>query len=900
MKAEKFTGLTSAQVVESRRLHGVNVITPPAKEPLWRLYLEKFEDPIIRILLIALLASVAISIVEWYETDNFNVFLEPVGIFIAVVLATLIGFIFEVKANRAFDVLNQTNDDTLVQTLRDGNFCQVPQRDIVVGDVVFLNEGDKIPADGQLLQSVSLQVNESMLTGEQVANKSVRPEDFDEHATYPTNIVLRGTVVVGGHGAMRVERVGDATEDGKVFVSAQIDSSVKTPLNMQLDRLGMLITRMSYILASLVFAGRLVSWFLENEATFGLEFWAYVMQTVMIALTLIVVSVPEGLPMSVTLSLALSMRRMLRTNNLVRRMHACETMGACNVICTDKTGTLTQNRMSVAQTIFFDTSQQAERIVAEGIATNSTAHLDQSDPTSPKPIGNPTEGALLMWLKARGTDYETLRLSVLPEQQIAFSTERKFMATVVRSAALSNKRVLHVKGAPEVVLAMSQSIAGGKTRADVEQALTALQARAMRTLAFAYCELSESEEVVLGTEDALQRLTFLGIVGIADPVRPEVPLAVAECGKAGIDIKIVTGDNSATAREIATQIGLWTAADGDDNEITGTEFEQLSDDELTERAPALKIISRARPLDKRRLVEALQRGGKVVAVTGDGTNDAPALKAAQVGLSMGDGTSVAKEASDITILDNSFSSISRAVMWGRSLYRNIQRFLLFQMTINVVACLVVLLGAFIGTQSPLTVTQMLWVNLIMDTFAAMALASLPPSLSVMHEAPRQQSAPIILPSMWRRIVGVGLLFTAVLIAMLYLLRHYNLTAEGGGLLSLCSSAVLKPTGHHLLSDYEESLFFTMFVMLQFWNLFNVRAFLSNHTAMHRIGQCRGLLLIALLIFVGQVVIVTFGGRFFNVTPLLASDWIVIVIVSSLVLWIGEAHRAVKGLINTTK
>lgn len=891
-------GLTEAQVIESRRQHGANVLTPAEKEPLWKQFLEKFSDPIIRILLIALLASVGIACFEYLsegeKMGDSSVFFEPMGIFIAILLATGIGFWFEVKANRAFDVLNQVNDDDPIQVIRNGQVTEVPKKDIVVGDIVVLNTGAEVPADGELLEAVSLQINESTLTGEPIVKKSTRPEDFDSEATYPTNSALRGTTVVDGHGILQVGAVGDETENGKVFTAAQIDNSVKTPLNHQLDGLGRVITKISYLLAALILVGRTFTYFHGNPEFVWMDFLAYLLQTIMIAVTLIVVAVPEGLPMSVTLSLALSMRRMLKTNNLVRKMHACETMGATTVICTDKTGTLTQNQMRIHETRFFgleaqtlDNSEMAG-LIAEGIAANSTAFLKAEEGGSSwKVMGNPTEGALLLWLHDQHRDYEQLREAAAVTEQLTFSTERKYMATVVRSATLPGKRILYVKGAPEIVHGLCRQTVSDVEKADIDRQLLAYQNQAMRTLGFAYQIMEEGEATVDDSKVLAQRLTFIGIAAIADPVRKEVPDAVRACMDAGIRIKIVTGDTPGTAREIGRQIGLWQEGDGDRNQITGPEFAALSDEALEERILDLKIISRARPMDKKRLVETLQKKGQVVAVTGDGTNDAPALKAAHVGLSMGDGTSVAKEASDITIMDNSFSSITRAVMWGRSLYRNIQRFILFQMTINVAACLIVLIGAFLGTESPLTVTQMLWVNLIMDTFAAMALASLPPSMEVMQQAPRRREDFIVTRPMWQGIIGLGLFFTILLTALVVLFQHCTFGPDGQeSLLQFAWSDT-----PHELTLYQKSVFFTLFVLLQYWNMFNAKAFYTGHSALKGLKACKGFLLVMVLILIGQVIIVSVGGQMFSVTPLSLTDWLLIIGCSSLVFLGGELKRA---------
>lgn len=883
---QPLTGLTDAEVVESRRLHGDNVLTPPAKEPLWRKFLAKLTDPLIIILLVAAALSIGIAFYEYFGLGHdATAFLEPIGILLAVVLATGLAFIFETKADREFDILNKVNDDEPVRVIRNGQSQQIPKRDVVAGDVVMIGTGDEIPADGTLIDAVALMVDESSLTGEPACAKTTDSRDFDPEATFPSNRVMRGTKVMEGHGVFRAEAVGDRTENGKVFQAAQIDNSIKTPLDEQLERLGSLITKLGYAVAALVVVGRLGIYF-SNEPFEWISFITYLLQTVMLAVTLLVVSVPEGLPMAVTLSLAYSMRRMLKTNNLVRKLHACETMGATTVICTDKTGTLTQNRMRVASMQFYPvegfTQQQCDALVREGMAVNSTASLDLSRKDDPQPIGNPTEGALLLWLHDNGCDYLELKRRAGRVAELPFSTERKYMATAVVSAAEAGRRILYVKGAPEILLTMCDM--PQQQREGIRTTLAEYQNQAMRTLAFAFRPLADGEQGIT-PEGISGRLAMLGIAAISDPVREEVPAAVAECRNAGIEVKIVTGDTTATAREIGRRIGLWTDdTDTDRNIITGPEFEALDERQLADRVMDLKIIARARPMDKKRLVEALQAHNQVVAVTGDGTNDAPALKAANVGLSMGDGTSVAKEASDITIIDNSFGSIARAVMWGRSLYLNIQRFILFQLTVNVAACLTVLFGAFTGTESPLTVTQMLWVNLILDTFAAMALASLPPSPQVMNAKPRDRSAFIITSHMKRRIISTGGLFFLLMMVLLYLFRH----ADVESLLQPWHLDFSSP-GH--ISPYELSLFFTLFVMLQFWNLFNARAFGTGRSAFH-IAHCDGFVFIALLILVGQYLIVTFGGTMFSVVPLKAADWGIVIAATSAVLWVGELRRLI--------
>ena len=873
--------MTDAEVLESRIKNGVNLLTPPEKDSLWKQFLEKFGDPLIIILMIAGVLSIGISCYEfWGLRQGAGVFFEPIGIFIAILLATGLAFIFELKADKEFALLNQVNDDEPVQVIRNGNAMQIAKKNVVVGDIVILNTGEEVPADGELLEAVMLNIDESTLTGEPICHKTTDPAKFDKDATFPSNHAMRGTKIMEGHGVMRVLAVGDKTENGKVFEAAQIDDSVKTPLNEQLDGLGDLITKISYGFAAAIIIGRIVMYFINVPEFEWVSFLTYFLQTLMVAVTLVVVAVPEGLPMAVTLSLAYSMRRMLKTNNLVRKMHACETMGATTVICTDKTGTLTQNQMQVADEKFF--GNPSDDVLIEGIAVNSTAQLDLSG-DKVQVLGNPTEGALLLWLHKRGVNYLDVKDKTQRIEELPFSTERKYMATVVKSA--TGKTILYVKGAPEIIFGMCKNTAG-VTKQEVDAQLLAYQNQAMRTLGFAYQELSDGDKTIENNKVVAENLTFLGIVAISDPVRADVPDAVHEVIDAGIKVKIVTGDTPGTAKEIGRQIGLWNdATDSDRNIITGTDFAELTDTQLKERVGDMKIIARARPMDKKRLVEALQANNEVVAVTGDGTNDAPALKTAHVGLSMGDGTSVAKEASDITIIDNSFSSIGRAVMWGRSLFQNIQRFILFQMTVNVAACFIVLFGAFMGMQSPLTVTQMLWVNLIMDTFAAMALASLPPSQSVMKEKPRSREAFIINSPMWKSIIGVGGVFFLLLLGLLYYFEHTDITC----LTEVGKVAMGANTG---LSGYELSLFFTIFVFLQFWNMFNARAFASGRSAFHFKG-CGGFGLIALVILLGQVLIVSVGGDFFNVEPLKFIDWVIIIGSTSLVLWIGEFIRLFK-------
>ena len=935
-----YTGLTDAQVLESRQKYGVNVLTPPEKETLWDVLKEActhwiaismfalivlsiiaagvlcggmgaiiwsmpaiiafatvlilvvgffggFEDPLFKILIMAFVLSIGISIYEFvWVGAGFKTFFEPIGIIVALVLATSIAFFLERSNEKTFQSLNEVNDDTLVKVIRNNNVCQVPRKDIVVGDIVLLESGEEIPADCELLESLNLSVNESSLTGELQAAKATNPELFDKEATYTSNLIMKGTIILEGYCTAKVLAVGDKTESGKVFEAAQVDEGGSTPLSEELDGLADLITKASYVFAALIVVGRIFIYFYEGNANFStgddwIGFITYLLNTIMIAVTLIVVAVPEGLPMSVTLSLAFSMRKLMKENTLPRTMHSCETMGATSVICTDKTGTLTQNQMQVADTKLREVS---DNFLAEMIALNTTANLDLSDQDKAKVIGNPTEGALLLWLKNKGVDYQTVREDGEIVDRLPFSTENKYMATVVKSAS-NGKMYVFVKGAPEILLDISTISEAEKKSYGAD--LLNYQNKAMRTLGLAYAEVKDGEKVIENGKLNIKELTFVGIFAISDPIRKEVPAAIKECLDAGVQVKIVTGDTSGTAKEIGRQIGLWNETDTDKNILTGSEFAAMSDEELKDRVVDIKILSRARPNDKERLVKLLKQRGQVVAATGDGTNDAPALNAADVGLSMGDGTAVAKEASDMTIQDNSFSTIANAVMWGRSLYKNIQRFLLFQLTVNVTACFLVLVGAFMGTESPLTVTQMLWINLIMDTFAAIALASLPPSRRVMEDKPRDRNASILSRPMRIEILGVGLFFFFLLVAMLYIFEHGEYTSMRDLFFNL---HIGERDG---LSTYELTLLFTTFVMTHFFYLFNARAFETGKSALHFKG-CQGLLVIVAVIFFGQVAMVEIPllQDFFNVCGLTLEDWVIIILGSSLVLWVRELKHLI--------
>lgn len=869
----KRIGLTDEQVKQSREQHGKNVLTPPQRTSLWKLYLDKYRDPIIQILLVAAFVSLILAFIE----KNF---METIGIFVAVFLATTVGFYFERDAAKKFNLLTALSEEQPVKVRRNGKVMEIPRHDVVVGDVVLVEVGDEVPADGELIVCNDLQINESALTGEPVTEKSL---EGGGDGAYPRNVILRSTMVMNGRGEFVVTAVGDATEIGKVAKKSTEQTSVETPLHMQLDKLAKMISKVGSVVSVTAFFIFLIHDILTNPAWGGKDYFymaEIVLKYFMMAVTLIVMAVPEGLPMAITLSLALNMRRMLKSNNLVRKLHACETMGAVTVICTDKTGTLTQNKMQVSA---LELKQGDETLLDTAIALNSTAELNDG-----KPIGNPTESALLLWLDAQGKDYEELRKQVNVLKQLPFSTERKMMATL---AEVDGETYLFVKGAPEIV--MKKCIIEDRMQRQSAEELDEWQHKAMRTLAFAYKKIeasimrtsrtSTAEVVALLDANDLQ---LQAIAAIADPIRPDVPAAVQECCHAGIEVKVVTGDTAATALEIGKQIGVFEdepeniGADGsltslDQQMITGEQWEALSDEEAYERAKDIRVMSRARPTDKQRLVAMLQKRGEVVAVTGDGTNDAPALHYAHVGLSLGSGTSVAKEASDMTLLDDSFKSIANAVMWGRSLYRNLQRFLFFQLVVNVAALLLVLGGSVIGTEMPLTVTQILWVNLIMDTFAALALASLPPSHEVMKDKPRKASDFIINKS-----IGFGILFCGIVffLVMFALLVYCERRGKGG------------------VDVHELTMFFTTFVMIQFWNLFNAKALMSHHTAFRHFLKDKGMILVLVLVLVGQWIIVTFGGEMFRTTPLSLHEWLLIIGSTSVVLWAGELWRTFKRMI----
>jgi len=991
-----YVGLTDAQVLESRVKYGANVLTPPEEDSLWDQILEVckhpiaitmaclivgtvilaailaggmgamiwvmpgivaiatllilivgffggFGDPLFKILITAFVLSMGISIYEfeWHDA-SWTAFFEPIGIIVALILATSIAYFLEKKNEKTFQSLNQTNDDTLVKVYRNGHMCQVPRMDIVVGDIIRLDTGEEIPADCELLESLNLIVNESSLTGELQATKTTDPERFDKNATYKSNEIKKGTTIIEGYCTAEVKLVGDSTESGEVYRSLNEGNEVKvgwllkdktnntiidkfntedeandaleeylgehedadvvveqplidrmrvrkgseTPLSKKLNGLADWITNASYVLAVLIIIGRIVWYFISNEVDFSSgDFWvdfvSYVLKTIMIAVTLVVVAVPEGLPMSVTLSLAFSMRKLMKSNTLPRTMHACETMGAASVICTDKTGTLTKNQMEVSDSKLISID---DKLLAEMIAVNTTANLDFSDKNI-KVIGNPTEGALLLWLNGKGVNYLDLRESVPVIDSLPFSTENKYMATIVNSPILG-KHVAYIKGAPEILLGMSDI--DSESKSAFETSLSNYQSKAMRTLALAYIELSEGETIFTEGKINSNKLKFVGVYALHDDIREGVKESIEGCMKAGIAVKIVTGDNPGTAKEIGKKLGLWTDSDGDKNIITGTELAALTDKQLEECVMDIKIIARARPMDKKRLVEALQRLDQVVAVTGDGTNDAPALNTADVGLAMGNGTAVAKDASDMIIQDNSFSTIANAVMWGRSLYKNIQRFLLFQLTVNVAACFLVLFGAFLGTESPLTVTQMLWVNLIMDTFAAIALSALPPQKSVMDEKPRDPNAFILDKSMLQNIFGVGGLFFVMLLVLLVIFQH----AEIWSMKDLLSFSFGE---RNKVETYELTLLFTIFVITHMGYMFNARGYKTGGSGWNLKG-CDGFLLIATVVTLGQVAIVQvpFLNNFFNVESLPLFDWIIIFILGFLVTGVRELFVVIKN------
>lgn len=884
----------SEKVIEGKE---GNIIPPPEKEPLWKGFFEKFKDPLIIVLLVVFFFSIVVSTYEvFYQGASFSSYIEPCGVLVALLLATGVGFWFEVKAAKEFEVLNQVKNKRKVKVVRRvaGKIqtIYIPKHDVVVGDIVKLESGDEIPADGILLIANNLRVDESNFTGELYASKNVEGETGDKEVAYPANMLLRSSTVIEGEAVMQVQKIGLETEEGKGVLQANEDNDIKTPLNKQLDELGKFISYASFVIAGLIVTGRLAYYYFTVGSVGGFEwigFFEVLLNSIMIAVALVVVAVPEGLPMSVTVSLALSMRKMLKENNLVRKLHACETMGAATVICTDKTGTLTENKMQVLEC--FPNEGIDMDLLAKGIAINTTANISRDENGIAQTIGNPTEGALLKWISGKGYDYDSIRDNANITKVVPFSTETKSMETETTDGEL------FIKGAPEVVIGICDTF-NKISKDDAFSVLKKYQSKGMRTLAFAY-----------KTEGCI---TLQAIVAISDPVRSDVAEAINICrSHAHVRVIMVTGDNAITAGEIAHQAGLINS-----NEkaiaLTGAEFEVMTDEKakLIVGNQDFKILSRAKPNDKARLVGLLQELGEVVAVTGDGTNDAPALKKAQVGLSMGDGTARAKEASDITIIDNSFASINTAILWGRSLYLNIRRFIIFQMTINVAACLIVLYGAFMGLDSPLNVTQMLWVNLIMDTFAAMALSSLPADPKVMNDYPRKTDSKIIDGDMTKIILGTGLFFFVILVGIWQMLSHGDY---------MCFKAMLNDfdfshltdfsAATHVRNSHELGIFFTFFVLLQFWNIFNARYFRTGRSLIEDLidmvkhpssisrHYSTGFVSIIFVILIGQIIITNVFGEMFGVEALSFKDWLFLFVTTSPVLLIGDTLRLLKNKIS---
>lgn len=820
-------GLSDYGVKLRRELHGSNVLTPPKRNPWYILFFEKFKDPLIQILSVAAVIALVLGVIK-------SEYLEPIGIIAAILLAVTIGFINEYSASKKFDILTTSSDDTLVKVRRNGVITQAARKDLVVDDIVLLEAGEEIPADIRIYESYNLKVNESVLTGESkaVTKKPKHPDDEDMKSTYPSWLLLRGTIIEEGSAVGVVEAVGDNTAFGQTARKAAEITDVETPLNKQLNGLADLINKIAFGAAGFLILALLVRYFFIEQAYVGQD-WMQItndlLSFLMIAVALIVVAVPEGLPMAVTLALAYSMKRMSKANNLVRKMHACETLGATTLILTDKTGTLTENRMEVVTEII----PHREYITINALV-NSTAYVNGD-----KTIGNPTEGAIIKLMDV-GDLLGDMRRDNPLVFRLDFSSKTKFMMSVIKQGDIF---ISLVKGAPEVVRDMCSAT---DVVGEVEE-----QRKGRRVIGFAY-----KESMTLEDAQKLNEFTYNGFMAIEDPIRKDVPDAVRAAKEAGIKVKIITGDNPATASEIARQARISNRPQA----MAGIDIRNKTNpyDSVT-GITSIDVFARTKPEDKQTLVKEFQALGEVVAMTGDGTNDAPALNHAEVGIAMNNGTDVAKEAADIILLDNSFPSIILGIKWGRSLYKNIQHFILFQLTINVVAILIACIGPFIGVDLPFTVTQMLWVNLIMDTFAALALATEPANDAVMKDKPRSPKAFIITKQMWYEIFGVGIVFFVFLVALLYT-KAVSLTE-----------------------------FFTIFVLLQWWNLFNARVFGQRRSIFDGLLKNPAFVGVTLVILVGQFLIVQYGGAMFRTEPLPMETWGLILIGTSVVTVIRELY-----------
>jgi len=826
-------GLSSAQIQEMQNRFGKNELTPPPRLPLWKLYLKNFEDPIIRILLVAVIISALVAALEG------SGLLDTIGIALAVILATTIAFLTEYKSNREFDALNAMCDDTGIKVIRDGQARTIRMRDVVVGDIILLEAGDAVPADGILVHEAHFEADESAFTGE---NEPVRKNSEDT--------LLKGTWVTAGRGTMIATAVGDATRMGEIAASITRGERPETPLQVKLRVLAGQISRFGYAMAGLIVISLLAKGIVTGLPTDPLELVRFLLDIAIFAVIIIVVSVPEGLPVSVTVSLALTMRKMTRAYSLVRRMIACETIGSVTTICTDKTGTLTRNLMEVVASSILTpeyenkTPDDPAGWVTLNAGVNSTAELEPREGELIT-VGNSTEGALLRWLSRAGIDYHQIRRAYFPISQALFDSRRKEMRTVI---SIEGRYYLLVKGAPEVVAASCSS-------APDLTPVKNLAGRAMRTLAFAHAETGSPE-------DSTPTLIWDGYVGIRDEIRSDVPSAVATCRSAGISIAMVTGDSPETAAAIAKETGILTNG----TVITGPEFRDLSPEKQQALAPQIEVMARSAPHDKLLLVKALQANGEVVAVTGDGTNDAPALRSADVGLAMGiAGTEVAREASDIILLDDSFPTIERAVWWGRALFENIQRFLMFQLTINISAAFLSFIAPLLGYPAPFSVIQLLWINIIMDSLAALALCSESPHPALMEKKPIPRTSSVLTPYMIRAILCTAFVYIIVGIGgIIFGLPYMNSPAE------------------------QATAFFTGFVLAQVWNGINCRGINGIMPSFIR-GNPAFFVIMGSIILI-QFLIVQFGGAVFGTVPLSVFQWIVLLLGTLPVLLIWPALR----------
>ncbi len=843
----KIQGLTDAEVLSSREKHGLNLLTPPKEVPWWKLYLEKFKDPIIVILLVATAISLAFGIIE----GNYT---ESIGIIAAVLIATGVGFWREYDAKKKFDAMKSDKDYEPVKVRRNGVVVEITKDHVVVGDIAILSAGDEIPADIELFKAIDMKVAESAMTGESVAVPKYPIDEAYTGSGFAPNLLLRGTTIESGLGEGVVIKVGDETEIGKTTIQASEETDNKTPLEEKLGELAGKITTAAFLVAGLMFIIlNLVHW----DFAFGDHAFSWSMSTLLTevgflmgAIVVIIVAVPEGLPLSVTLALAFSMKTMANENNLVKKMHACETIGAVNVIFTDKTGTLTQNCMTVVDVDVREEDKDVLNLVG---AVNSTANWSNAS----RVLGNPTEAAIL---KHMGHDLsERLRSEYRILSCIPFSSAYKYMVTQAQNEE-SKEEIILIKGAPEVI---ARIIRYDKYLGEV----STQQARGRRAISAAIINSKDYNAVKESLESGnpLDDCTYIGTWFIEDPVRSDVPDAIRKCYGAGIDVVMMTGDNLRTGTEIGRQAGfkdIWA--------IEAKDFwEAVKNPQNGREYP--NVIARCTPTNKLDILKWAKDKDYVCAMTGDGVNDSPSLNHADVGIAMGSGTSVAKEAADIILLDDAFPSIVTGVKWGRSLYKNIKNFLFFQLSINVSACLIAVFGPLVGVEMPFTVIQFLWINLVMDSLAAIALTSEPADERVLSEKPRDRRQFIIDKSLAKSIFGFGIFVWILCTFVLWGMKHTE-----------------------FLSKIDLTVFFASYMVINLWNMFNARVIGKNKSVFSGLKSNYKFTGILLFILAVTILLVQFGGEVFQTHPLSWKTWLTIILVTSPVMIVREIYFQLFG------